>query len=92
MLSYVINYEHGLKLDDKFYRQSEGMLKAPKLFRILSGNVLDCAPKKISFPFHSSEGEFIYSFHSSILFPVLSLVPRRSLWTLELFRSLLKST
>jgi len=50
MLYYVIEYEHGLKLDDKFYRQGKVMLKAPKLFRILLGKVLNCAPKKISFP------------------------------------------
>lgn len=46
----VIDYEHGLKLDDKFYRQRKGMLKALKLFRILLRNVLNCAPEKIIFP------------------------------------------
>lgn len=90
MLCSIVDYEHGSKLDDKFYSECKGMLEVPNIFIILTENVL-CSKENL-FLFQSNEGEFIYSFHSSILFPVLSPVPRRSLHTTEIFHSLLKST
>lgn len=90
MLRSVVDYEHGPKPDDEYYRESKGMLKVPKVFRILTENVL-WSKENLSL-FQSNKGEFIYSFHSSILFPVLSPVPRRSLHTTEIFHFLLMST